>query len=227
MPLSFYVKEVKVDVGEAVSLGQVLATLDDQTFRLNVEAVTATVGRAEVELADADRKSDRLQQIAKRDRGLVSRQMLDQAQTNAEAARKQLSYTRSRLNLAQRDLDRTVLRAPFDGVVTERHVDPFQEIDRGQPLFDLHAEGAMEAAISIPESEIKQVYLGLAGEIRLPAIPGQTYTGIVTEIAGGDHRSLCQRRVRAHRRGEHRPDQRGLLDVRDACGRPRPARPAP
>jgi len=51
------VKEVKVDVGEAVSLGQVLATLDDQTFRLNVEAVQATVGRAEVELADAVRES--------------------------------------------------------------------------------------------------------------------------------------------------------------------------
>lgn len=177
------VQEVKADVGENVSQGQVLAKLDDQTFQLNVEAVEATVGRAEVELADADRESERLQQIAGRDRGLVSRQMLDQAQTNADAARKQLSYTRSRLNLAQRDLDRTVLRAPFDGVVTERHVEPFQEVDRGQRLFDLHAEGAMEAAISIPESEIKQVYLGLPGEIRLPAIPGQTFTGIVTEIS--------------------------------------------
>ena len=177
------VKDVKVEVGENVSQGQVLAVLDDQTFQLNLEAAQATVGRAEVELADAERESDRLQQIAGRDRGLVSRQMLDQAQTNADAARKQLSYTRSRLNLAQRDLDRTVLRAPFDGVVTERHVDPFQEVDRGQRLFDLHAEGAMEAAVSIPESEIKQLYLGLAGEIRLPAIPEQTFAGIVTEIS--------------------------------------------
>ena len=48
------VQEVKVDVGERVSQGQVLATLDDQTYRLNVEAAEATVGRAEVELADAD-----------------------------------------------------------------------------------------------------------------------------------------------------------------------------
>ncbi len=68
-----------------------LAKLDDQTFQLNVEAAEATVGRAEVELADADRESKRLQQIAGRDRGLVSGQMLDQAQASYDAARKNLS----------------------------------------------------------------------------------------------------------------------------------------
>ena len=177
------VQEVKVDVGERVTEGQVLATLDDETYRLNVEAAEANVGRAEVELADAERESGRLQEIAGRDRGLVSKQMLDQSQAGVDAARKNLSYARSRLNLARRDLDRTVLRAPFEGVVTERDLDPFQEVDRGQPLFDLHVEGAMEAAISIPESEIKQVYLGLPGEIRLPAIPGESFEGIVTEIS--------------------------------------------
>lgn len=177
------VQEVKVDVGERVSKGQVLATLDEKTYRLNVDAAEATVGRVEVELADAERESNRLQEIAGRDRGLVSRQMLDQARAGYEAARKNLSYAQSRLHLAQRDLDRTVLKAPFDGIVTERHVDPFQEVDRGQRLFDLHAEGAMEAAISVPESEIKQLYLGLSGEISLPAVQGPVYKGIVTEIS--------------------------------------------
>jgi len=167
------VQEVDVDVGERVSQGQVLAKLDDQTFRLNVEAAEATVGRADVELADADRESKRLQQIAGRDRGLVSGQMLDQAQANYDATRKNLSYTQSRLNLAKRDLERTVLIAPFDGIVTERHVDPFQEVDRGQRLFDLHAEGAMEAAISIPESEIKQVYLGFPATSACRPFPGR------------------------------------------------------
>lgn len=76
-----------------------------------------------------------------------------------------------------------MLRAPFDAVVTERHVDPFQEVDRGQKLFDVHAEGAMDAAISIPESEIKQIHLGLPGEVRFPALQGPSYKGIVTEIS--------------------------------------------
>jgi RND family efflux transporter MFP subunit len=67
-------------------------------------------------------------------------------------------------------------------------VDPFQQVALGQKLFDLHMEGAMEAAISVPESEIEYIYLGLPGEIRFPAIPEQVHKGIVTEIskvAGG------------------------------------------
>lgn len=174
------VQEVQVDVGERISKGQVLARLDESTFRLNLEAAQATAGRAEIELEDARRESQRLQRVAQ---GLVSQQSIDQARANYDAARQNLSYATSRLNLAKRDLERTELRAPFDGVVTARLVDPFQEINRGQRLFDLHVEGAMEAAISIPESEIKKIHLGLPGEIRFPAIRGQVYKGIVTEIS--------------------------------------------
>ena len=62
-------------------------------------------------------------------------------------------------------------------------MDPFQEVDRGQRLFDLHAEGAMEAAISVPESEIKQLYLGLPARSACRPFPGRVYKGIVTEIS--------------------------------------------
>lgn len=177
------VQTVSVDVGERVSTGQVLALLDDKPYQLNVEAAQATVGRARVEMEDARRESKRLEAINARDRGLVSAQMIDQSRAAYDAARKSLSYSVSRLNLAQRDLERTSLRAPFDGVVTERNVDPFQEVNRGQKLFSLHVEGYMDAAISIPESEIHQIYLGLPGTISFPAIPGEIYQGTVSEIS--------------------------------------------
>jgi RND family efflux transporter MFP subunit len=177
------VQEVAVEVGERVAQGQLLARLDTSDFQLNLEAAQANSRRAEVELQDARRELERLQRVADRDRGFVSEQMLDQARAAYDAARQSLSYTNTRLNLARRDLDRTQLQAPFDGVVTERNVDPFQEIDRGQRLFVLQAEGAMEAVISVPESEIKRVYLGLRGEIRLPALQGRQFSGLVTEIS--------------------------------------------
>jgi multidrug efflux pump subunit AcrA (membrane-fusion protein) len=50
-------------------------------------------------------------------------------------------------------------------------------------MFDLFMEGAMEAAISIPESEIHQVYLGLTADIRFPAGPSQIHRGIVTQVS--------------------------------------------
>jgi RND family efflux transporter MFP subunit len=108
---------------------------------------------------------------------------LEQAEATYNGARQNLSYSNSRLNLAKRDLERTELLAPFDGVIAKRHVDPFQEVNRGEPMFDLFMEGAMQAAISIPESEIDRVYLGLPAEIRFPALAGDVHRGIVTEIS--------------------------------------------
>jgi len=125
----------------------------------------------------------RQQRIAAQDRGAITERSMEQAETAYASARQNLSYNTSRLNLAKRDLERTTLYAPFDGMIAERHVEPFQEINRGEKLFVLYVEGVMEAAISIPESEIDQVYLGLVGEIRFPAIAGQVNKGIVNEIS--------------------------------------------
>ena len=182
------VQEINVDVGERISKGQVLAVLDERTFGLNVKAAEADVGRAEVELRDAQSDLERLQRIAGQDRGAISQRSLDQAEARYGSARNNVSYNTSRLNLVKRDLERTVLRAPFDGVISKRYVDPFQQVALGQKLFDLHMEGAMEAAVSVPESEIEYIYLGLPGEVRFPAIPEQVHKGIVTEVskvAGG------------------------------------------
>ncbi len=177
------VQTVKVEVGERVNQGDVLAVLDERTYQLNVEAARAAVGGAEVELADARNKRERFQRIAAQDRGAVSVRSLEQAEAAYNGARQNLSYANSRLNLAKRDLERTRLLAPFDGVIATRHVDPFQEVNRGEPMFDLFIEGAMQAAISIPESEIDMIYLGLTAEIRFPAIPGQLHKGLVSEIS--------------------------------------------
>ncbi len=174
---------VKVEVGENITKGQVLAVLDDRTFRMSLEAAQAAVGRAEVERNDALSELDRLRKAAEINPGAVSRRSIDQAETQFNSTRKNLRYHNSQLDLARRDLERTVLKAPFDGVVATRLVDPFQQVALGEVLFDLYVENAMEAAISVPESEIDWVRLGLPGEIRFPAIPGQVFQGTVSEIS--------------------------------------------
>ncbi len=177
------IQKINVNVGDRISQGQILAVLDKKTFELNVEAARASVGQAEVNLRDAQVDLERLQRIAAQDPGATSKRALDQAETRYNSIRQELSYANSRLNLATRDLERTVLLAPFDGVVAERHEDAFQEVSRGQKVFDLNVEGAMEAAVSIPESEIKMIYLGLPAKVQFPAIAGKVYPGIVTEIS--------------------------------------------
>jgi RND family efflux transporter MFP subunit len=177
------VKEVRVDVGHKVAKGQVLATLDTRTFKLNVEAAEADLGRFKAELENKRKDFERMQRIAKEDPGAVSQAAIDQAEAAFKSEGKNLEYANSQLNLAKRDLTKTVLRAPYDCVIADRYVDPFNEVKRGQRLFDVYIEGAMEAAISIPESEIEGISLGLTGEIRFSAEPGKLYKGSVSKVS--------------------------------------------
>ena len=50
-------------------------------------------------------------------------------------------------------------------------------------MFDLFVEGAMQASIGVPESEIGQIALGLQGEVRFPALSDDVHKGVVTEIS--------------------------------------------
>lgn len=177
------VSEVRVDVGDRIAKGQVLAVLDQHTFHINVKAAEAELGRAKVELADQRNNLDRFQRINKQDPGAVSQAAIDNAQAAVDSARKQVQFAESRLKLAQRDLEKTLLRAPFDGVIATRNVEPFFEVARGQKLFDIFKQTGMEVAINIPEDVIDEIHIDQQGEIRFSVIADRKYRGRVTEIS--------------------------------------------
>lgn len=177
------VKELRVKVGDPVKRGQVIATLDRRTFELNAQAAEAEVKRVQVDLNKKKKNLERLERISKVDTGAVSQRSLDQARAAYESAHNTLSYSKTHLNLALRDLEKTNLSAPFDALIAERHVEPFQEVLRGQPIFDIFIEGGMEVVIDIPETVIEDIYLGLPAQIQFPKSPDRVYEGIVSEIS--------------------------------------------
>jgi RND family efflux transporter MFP subunit len=177
------VREVKVDVGDRITKGQVLAVLDKRIYNLNVKAAEAEVGRAKVQLADKRNDLDRFQRINKQDPGAVSQAALDQSQAAVDGAINQVQFTKAGLKLAQRDLGKTVLRAPFDGVIANRYIDAFNEVARGQKCFDTFELTGMEVAISIPEDAIDEIHMEQKGEIQFAVISDRTYHGQVTEIS--------------------------------------------
>ena len=177
------VQEVRVDVGDKITKGQILAKLDKRTYKINVKGAEAEVGRAKVELADKRNDLDRFARINKQDPGAVSQASIDQSQAAVDSALKNVQFAKSQLKLAQRDLEKTVLRAPFDGVIATRHVDPFTEVARGQKLFDVYENTGMEVAVSIPEDVIHDIYMKQKGEIRFAVIADKSYQGVVTEIS--------------------------------------------
>ena len=144
-------------------------------FRLNERGLASR--------ADKRNDLDRFQRINKQDPGAVSQAALDNSQAAVDGARKQVQFTRSQLKLAQRDLEKTVLRAPFDGVIATRDVEPFFEVRRGQKLFDIFENTGLEVAVSIPEDVIEAIQMEQKGRIQFSVIADRIYNGRVTEIS--------------------------------------------
>jgi len=180
--VSGLVQEVLVDGGDRFEKGQALAVLDKQQFELNVEAARAALSRAEAQNSERQSAYDRQLRMQAQDAGATTQRAIDQARASYESTRESISYSRAQLSLAKRDLQSTELRAPYAGVVSAKQVEPSEQVSRGQPVFDVFVEGAMEAAVSVPENMIGGVYIGLKGEVRLPNQPEVAYAAVVSRV---------------------------------------------
>ena len=160
------VKIVAVELGERVTKGQLLATLDAKPYELNVQADQAEVGKARA--TQSEKRQEYVRQKTLFQKGWVAKAALELASAAYESARSQVNYAAAQLNLAKRDLGNTKLVAPFDGIIAERSVDPFVAVGAGQKLFEINAEGAVEVAFDIPETTIAKITLGMPVTVTFP-----------------------------------------------------------
>ncbi len=173
------VREVKVNQGDQVARDQVLAVLDQEPFRLNVQAAAADHQAARAELAQKKAEFDRQKTLYQQ--GWVARVRFENAERGYRTAASRVDYAVARLNLARRDLRNTTLAAPFDGFISVRSVDPFVEVQAGRKLFQIDAEGGFEAAFGVPESTIARVVLGMPVTVRFPRVD-EPMDALITEV---------------------------------------------
>jgi RND family efflux transporter MFP subunit len=154
-----YVKDIRVDIGDRVRAGQVLATIEVPEMQDDLIRSQATIDQAEAEVAayrDEVRRTETARRIAQlsferlssvvKDRpGLVAQQEIDDAQSREQIAEAQLAAARSRLDSSQRKvavtqselarvktmLGYTKVTAPFSGVVTKRFANTGAMIQAG------------------------------------------------------------------------------------------------
>ena len=145
------VTSVEVDVNDAVVAGQVLVRLTAVEQQAGASAARAQLRAAEAMAAEAAANYARYQALAARQ--LVSRLQLDQTRAAREAAAANRDAARAQLALAGQVADYTVVRAPFAGIVSARHVEPGESLRPGQPLVVVHAPGALRIEVQVPQSD--------------------------------------------------------------------------
>ena len=143
--------------GGAFQQDSVLLRIDDADYRTLVDRGEASLLRAEAEYGHAADELKRMASLHKRQ--LASQQQLDNARRAAQVADANLIETRAGLEQANRDLARTELRAPFDGLVRNEQVDVGQFITRGQSIGTIYATDYVEVRLPISADQLG--YLGL------------------------------------------------------------------
>jgi len=153
--------------GGAFRKDDVLLHIDDADYRNALQRSEANLERAQVEHEFATDELQRLQQL--HERQLASQQQLDSARRTARVAQANLSEGEASVEQARRDLQRTQLRAPFDGLVRSEQVDLGQFVTRGQSIGTIYATDYVEVRLPISADQLGHLGLPISTLGQIPA----------------------------------------------------------
>src|SRR5271165_927872 len=171
------VADVRVVESDKVKSGDVLVVLDDTDARLALRQAQADLARARAQLASAQANLERSgidlqRREALVDSGSVSGDELTQVKNGASNARASLDAARAtqalaqaRLDKANVDLGRTVIRSPVDGVITRRQVQLGQRVQPSTPLLSVVPVQQMYVNANFKEVQLKNVQPGQSVEL--------------------------------------------------------------
>ena len=200
-PLGGRIDKLLVREGDRVKAGQVLVELwnDDLSARERISVEQRGTAQAHVreacQVADnARRNAERTRAL--RDKGFVSEERVDQAESEAKArqagcdsARAQVQEASARIGASRADTSRTVVKAPFDGIVAEvngevgEYLTPSPPGIMTLPAIDLIDDSCLYVSAPIDEVDAAQLKVGMTGRISLDAYRGKHFTGKLRRIA--------------------------------------------
>ncbi len=161
------IRAVLVEEGDDVKEGQVLARLDGDRLRLELNESRARLNKMQ---RDVERNKEL------RARGLLSEGDFEKLRYDLEAL--QASY-----NLASLELDYTQIRAPITGVVSERYIKLGNTIRVGEPAFRVTSFEPLVAYLHVPEREYRRIQKGQPVAIDIDALAGQRTLASVTRVS--------------------------------------------
>ena len=174
------VAQRRVEVGQTVHEGDVLALLDDTDYRLAEEAARQQVVAATTQAKQAE--SDRQRLNALRVAGSVSVSDNEHAQSNEGKAKAAAEAESRNLELARNRLKYTTLRASQSGVVTSVRFEVGQVVAEGQPVVSIADPSEPEIVVDVPEDHLK-AFEGATFTATLTALPEESFALVLRELA--------------------------------------------
>jgi membrane fusion protein (multidrug efflux system) len=166
--------------GEAVKKGDLLMRLDDTAIRESLQSADAGLRAAQQAFEQAQRQVERLKTLQAQ--GMTSAQALDDAEGRRNAAQSELVAARSRVVAAQQQLRRTEVRAPFDGVVSERKASVGDTAQVGKELLKVIDPRSMRFEGLVSADRMAEIQIGQRVAFRVNGVDGVEFAGKVQRV---------------------------------------------
>jgi RND family efflux transporter MFP subunit len=180
------INTLNAKVGQGVKQGQLIAELDDQDFRLQVQQAQASYAQARAQLVNARAAYSRAQKLY--EASSASRSDLDSARAAAASARAAVAAAAKQIELARSQLTYCKLKAPTDGTIAMVSAEVGENVIPGKTVAVVSAGGRPEVKVTVPEAYISQIRQGQSVMVSFPARKGEAVPATVTEVgvtAGG------------------------------------------
>jgi RND family efflux transporter MFP subunit len=188
-------QSVSVKLGDRVNRGQQLARIEDSEITEQVkqseaalEVAKATVRQREADLRFSNTNLERTQNLS--DRQLVSRQMLDDAESRQQAAAAQLDLARAQLAQSQARVDElkinlseTIITSPVTGFVGKRSLDAGAWVTPSTAFISVVDISTVRLVANVVERDLRRVTQGMAAGVGVDAYPGERFVGRVARVA--------------------------------------------
>jgi RND family efflux transporter MFP subunit len=185
--VSGYVKEMKVDIGDKVKAGELLATLEVPELGDELNNAIAVGQKAEANYTNAHLIYQRLAAVNQAHPDLVAQQDLDTALANDQAAAAAIAAAKADIGRYRTLVAYTQITAPFDGVVTWRYADPGALIQAGTssdsqslPLVRVSDNYLLRLDFPVSVDDVQYLRVGDPVEVRVASAGGRTLRGKIT-----------------------------------------------
>ncbi len=174
------VQQVLKDNGEPVRSGELLVRLDDTALRESLTSADESVRASTQAFEQAERQVQRLKTLQAQ--GMTSTQALEDAEVRRNNAQSDLVAARSRSATARQQLRRTEVRAPFDGLLSERKVSAGDTAAVGKELVKVIDPRSMRFEGLVSADRLTELKLGQTVSFRVNGYPGQDFVGKVRRL---------------------------------------------
>jgi RND family efflux transporter MFP subunit len=177
------IADLNVAEGDRVGAGQIIAKIDDHTFRDQVTLAEAGVAQAEANVENAKLNLARNEDLVQK--GIAARKELEDARTESAVAAAQLRQANATLSLAQVQVTRAEVHSPIAGTVVKRFVSLGEQVDgtAATPIVEVASLSEVELMANVPAEDLRKMPVGTPVQLTSASVTGRHFSGRVVAVS--------------------------------------------